>query len=96
MKKPAVIFGLRDFPGPRGEGFLFCKFAPHYREKILIEYDLYTDPGNLPDIYRKGIRKFFELVRVAGLGKSELLSDYDTVNMQPHARVILDKVLQEG
>lgn len=94
MKRPMVVFGLRDFPRPRGEGFLYYKLAPDYREKILIEHDLYTDPAILPDIYKAGIKKFFKNEHLDNARKTELLANYDTENMQPHAREVLDKVLR--
>lgn len=95
MKGPMAIFGLRDFPRPRGEGFLYCKLAPDFREKILIEYDLSAEAHQLTDIYKAGLQKFFALERIDPTSKSEVLANYNTENMQPHAREILDKVLRE-
>jgi hypothetical protein len=94
MNKPMVIFGLRDLPRPKGEGFLYCKLAPDFREKILVEYNLYAEPAELLDIYKAGLKKFFELEQLDPTKKSELLANYDTENMQPHAREILDKALR--
>ena len=94
MKNPMVVFGLRDFPRPQGEGFLYYKLAPDYREKILIEYNLYAEPAKLMDIYTAGIKRFFELEKFDKTKKSELPANYETENMQPHAREILDKVLK--
>ena len=96
MKGPKVIFGLRDFPRPRGEGFLYCKLAPDFREKILIEYDLSAEAAQLTDIYQAGLKNFFALARLDPAAINELLANYDTENMQPHAREILDKVLGHG
>lgn len=96
MQKHEVIFGLRDFARPRGEGFLYYKLAPNYREQILIEYNLYiTKPAELMNIYTKGIKKFIELEQLGNTKKTELLSCYDTENMQPWAREILDNVLKK-
>ena len=95
MKGPLAIFGLRDFPRPRGEGFLYCRLAPDFREKILIEYDLSAEAPHLTDIYKAGLQKFFALERLDPTTKSELLANYATENMQPHAQAILDKVLKE-
>lgn len=96
MQRYEVIFGLRDFARPRGEGFLYYKLAPNYREKILIEYNLYiTEPTELMYIYIKGIGKFIELEQLGNRKKTELLSSYDTENMQPWAREILDNVLRK-
>ena len=96
MQRHKVIFGLRDFARPRGEGFLYYKLAPNYREKILIEYNLYiTNPAELMDIYNKGIEKFIKLEQLDNTKKPELLSSYDTENMQPWARETLDNVLRK-
>lgn len=96
MKSPMVIFGLRDLPRPRGQGFLYCKLAPDFREKILIEYDLDTEAARLTEIYKAGIKNFFALERFDPATKNELFANYDTENMQPHAREILDKLLGHG
>ncbi|MHB8791012.1 MAG: hypothetical protein ACYDBT_14170 [Desulfobulbaceae bacterium] len=96
MKSPMVIFGLRDLPRPRGLGFLYCKLAPDFREKILVEYDLDTEAARLTEIYKAGIKNFFALELLDPVMRNELLANYDTENMQPHAREILNKVLGHG
>ena len=95
MKNPGVIFGLRDLPRPKGEGFLYCRLAPDFREKILIEYDLCAEPAALLAVYKAGLKRFFALERLDTIKKTELLADYDTENMQPHARDILAQALRE-
>lgn len=95
MNKPMVIFGLRDLPRPKGEGFLYCKLAPNYREKILVEYNLYAEPEQLQEIYTKGVERLLSMEGFDKAKRAQLPASYDTENMRPHARDILDRVLRE-
>lgn len=94
MSKAKIIFGIRDLPRPRGEGYIFCKFYPHYREIILEIFNLYsTEPEELEKIFRKALHKLLTLKEFEQVNGIALLQDYATDNMQEWAIEILAKVI---
>lgn len=90
-----VIFGIRDLPRPRGDGFLFCKLYPNYREIILITFKLYNTKGpELKNFFTEGIKKLMQIKEFKERYHSAQLLEYDTDNIEKWAVHILDDVIK--
>jgi len=93
-QKPKLVFGLRDFPRPRGEGFLFYKLHPDYKEKTLVCFNLLkTDESGLKDVFSEGLTKMCKVQSLKDTLEDHL-EDYGTENMQEWATTILNEVIQ--
>lgn len=87
---PEVVFGLRHLPRPRGEGFLFYRFANEQSIRTLVELSLYDsghdDQSRL--LFAEGIRRFIELRKLDDRTAGKLLQHYRLENMKPGTQTL--------
>ncbi len=94
MSKTHLIFGLRDLPRPRGDGFLYYKLYPNYHEKILVHFNLYnTKPEKLKDYFAGGIKIMLGSADFKKNGSSDMLNSYSTENMRAWSTEVLAELI---
>jgi hypothetical protein len=96
MASSGLIFGLREFPRPRGHGFLFYKKPPANRETELVAFNLNEESA--VELKQKFIQGIEEFIRREGFTPEEAgkaLSNYETENMRDWAIATFAESAQE-
>lgn len=94
MSRKHLVFGLRDLPRPRGDGFLYYKLYPNYHEKILVNFNLYnTRPDDLKDCFAAGIRIMLGSADFKKNGSSDMLNSYSIENMRAWSTEVLAELI---
>ena len=96
MVKGTLIFGLSDFPRPKGLGFFYYRLSPKGVEHPLITFDLFeTDKKEFKEIMHQGIQRYIHKLKISPENIFEVFQDYQTKNMKEWSESILREVIQE-
>ena len=91
-----VIFGVRELPGPKREGYLYYKLEASGQEYFVDFLNLYdTADEELGVLFVKAIQKVHDDLIANKRAEGDLKKVYQTENMSAWAVELLEKVLIE-
>jgi len=92
-----VVFGIRELPNPRGEGYLWYRLHPSGREFFVDYLNLYkTSNEELKELFVLAVQKVRDALAAQGHTKEILTTDYQTENMTDWAVELLKEVIETG
>ena len=91
-----VVFGVRELPNPRGEGYLWYRLHPSGREFFVDYLNLYEiSEEELKALFLTAVQRVCDTIIRDGGNKEVLTKIYQTENMSDWVATLLKEVIDQ-